>query len=101
MGKSSDKSSRQRDIRVDSKNLQDKVATARSFIYDKGYGISSTHVEELLQGMSLVPTKVRAVHIRHHKLLKCNTRMRSQQHCPDLVLMSTTCLSPISCTSGS
>jgi hypothetical protein len=62
MGMVSDMARRVSDVRIDDSRLQDRVKTARSFIYEKAYGISSTYVEELLQDWSLVPTKVRVLY---------------------------------------
>jgi len=38
---------------------QNRVRAARSLIYQQGYVVNSTHVDDLLKADSLVPTKVR------------------------------------------
>jgi hypothetical protein len=50
--------------RIDNNARQSKVAISRSHIYDLGYGIRSTAVENLLKEHSLVPTTVRSLY-RH------------------------------------
>lgn len=50
--------------RVDDSDRKAKVAKARTLIYDKGKGIASVPVEDLLKPQSLVPTTVRTVVVR-------------------------------------
>ena len=44
--------------RIDDHVRQKKIKTARAHIYDFGLGVTSTSVEGLLKGQSLVPTTV-------------------------------------------
>ena len=49
---------RRTQARRDDEDRQKKVEKARKFIYEKGYVVNSSHVEDLLKEESLVPTKV-------------------------------------------
>jgi hypothetical protein len=49
---------RQTLLRTDDIARQSKVTISRSFIYDRGYGVRSNAVENLLKEHSLVPTSV-------------------------------------------
>ena len=49
---------RQTLARKDTHWIGDTIARARSFIYEKGYGVTSKAVEDLLKPESLVPTEV-------------------------------------------
>ena len=44
--------------RKDDEDRQNLVRAARSLIYQKGYVVNSTHVDDLLKANSLVPTEV-------------------------------------------
>ena len=44
--------------RVDDRSRQNKIKSARAHIYNSGHGVTSTSVEGLLKGQSLVPTTV-------------------------------------------
>jgi hypothetical protein len=59
MGMRKDMNQRETHPRVDDRNRQQRVKLSRQFIYDLGYGVTSTAVEEQLQSLSLVPTEVR------------------------------------------
>ena len=48
---------RRSQTRRDDEDRQKKVKKACSFIYEKGYVVNSSHVEDLLKEESLVPTK--------------------------------------------
>ncbi len=43
--------------RRDDEERRNKVKKAREYIYEKGYVVSSSYVEDLLKETSLVPTK--------------------------------------------
>lgn len=47
-------------LRTDTEHRQHQVNKTRSWIFDKGRGVNSTWVEDLLQADSWVPTRVRA-----------------------------------------
>jgi hypothetical protein len=57
VGKPSDMDIRQSRARKDDEDRQSRVRAARSLIYQKGYVVNSTHVEDLLKADSLVPTE--------------------------------------------
>jgi Plavaka transposase len=64
---------RRRHERVDSEHRQGDVEMTRSWIFEKGYGIISKHIENILQPTSLVPTRVVAIipffyHLSHMQL---------------------------------
>ena len=48
---------RQARARKDDEDRQNRVKAARSLIYQKGYVVNSTHVDDLLKVDSLVPTE--------------------------------------------
>jgi len=48
---------RRTQARCDDEDRQKKVEKACEFIYEKGYVVSSSHVEDLLKEESLVPTE--------------------------------------------
>jgi len=58
MGMHRDMAQRRTLIRIDDMKRQNRVKMAREKIYEKGYVVNSTVVEDLLQGDSLVPTTV-------------------------------------------
>lgn len=53
---------RQTLARIDDDTRKSKVTISRSLIYDRGYGVRSNAVENLLKEHSLVPT---SVHVHH------------------------------------
>jgi hypothetical protein len=58
MGMRRDMAQRRTLARIDDVKRRNRVETAREKIYEKGYVVDSTAVEDLLQGDSLVPTAV-------------------------------------------
>ncbi|KAF8965639.1 hypothetical protein BDZ97DRAFT_2057933 [Flammula alnicola] len=57
VGSSSDMSIRKLTARKDDEDRRERVRAARSLIYDKGYVVNSSHVEDLIKKDSLVPTE--------------------------------------------
>jgi hypothetical protein len=59
---------RRQHVRVDNRKRQRDIDAARSWIFEKGRGISSTyHVENILKPTSMIPTRVS----NHKSLHKC------------------------------
>jgi hypothetical protein len=58
MGMRGDMAQRRTLARIDDVKRRNRVETAREKIYEKGYVVDSTVVEDLLQEDSLVPTAV-------------------------------------------
>ena len=58
VGKPSDMDIRQSRAWKDDEDHQNWVKAARSLIYQKGYVVNSTHVDDLLKADSLVPMEV-------------------------------------------
>jgi len=58
IGKPSDMDIRQSRARKDDEDRQNWVRAARSLVYQKGYVVNSTHIDDLLKADSLVPTEV-------------------------------------------
>ncbi|KAI0634460.1 hypothetical protein C8Q77DRAFT_1217600 [Trametes polyzona] len=56
LGEESDRNLREDRRRADDQLRMDKVSDARSLIYNDGYVVNSTRVDEILQDQSLVPT---------------------------------------------
>jgi len=50
---------RRTQVRRDDEDRQKKVEKPREFIYERGYVVGSSHVEDLLKQDSLVPTEAR------------------------------------------
>ncbi|KIM42576.1 hypothetical protein M413DRAFT_408453 [Hebeloma cylindrosporum] len=57
VGKPSDMNIRKSRARKDDEDHQNRVRAARSLIYQKGYVVNSTYVDDLLKADSLVPTE--------------------------------------------
>jgi hypothetical protein len=57
MGTPEDKAQRTAGARLDNEERRQTVAKARKYIYDEGYVVNSTKVENLLKPTSLVPTE--------------------------------------------
>ena len=58
LGMTRDMKERNTLARVDDHVRQSKIKSARTHIYSSGLGVTSTSVEGLLKGQSLVPTTV-------------------------------------------
>ena len=58
LGTAADRARRETSARHDDAERRDKVKTAVSLIYDKGYAVNSVHVENELKEQSLIPTEV-------------------------------------------
>jgi len=70
LGQEDDRKRREESRRQDDVERRKKVDSARKSLYDEGYAIAGDHVDGLLKGESLVPTKVfvsvHAVHNSQH-----------------------------------
>lgn len=64
LGSSLDIKQRKTLERKDDSSRQSKITISRSLIYDRGYGVRSNAVENLLKEHSLVPTSVHVHHCR-------------------------------------
>lgn len=62
LGMARDRAQRVTMARVDDSQRRNLVSAARKFIYEKNLQVNSSAVENLLRGMSLVPTAVRVTH---------------------------------------
>ena len=61
MGTRSDFKQREETSRVDDKTRRKKVERARAFIFQKGAGVNSSRVRNLLNGESLTPNRVSSI----------------------------------------
>jgi hypothetical protein len=60
LGMKSDRAQREKRLRTDDQDRRRKVKRSLSLIYDHGYAVDSTAVEDLLQEHSWVPANVRS-----------------------------------------
>ena len=69
LGLPADMENRTKMVRIDDVCRQNKIQAARSLIYNKGYVVNSTHIEDLLKDESLVPTEVSLEVLFHHRAI--------------------------------
>lgn len=78
LGTAADMTVRADDIRRDDANRREKIAEARKLIYEEGYVVNSTKVDDILKPESLVPTEVSTFHYPEMSApAKCIIRMHS------------------------
>ena len=71
MGTKIDIARRTSKARVDSKDIQDRLARVRVFIFEKGLSPDSMAVDDLIGAQSLTPTRVRSCSNRHCRDVQC------------------------------
>ena len=91
IGREEDQCIREELRRVDTDEWQSQVTQARKNLYEKGYALTSEHVDGILKESSLVPTKVRRPSPLHFPLFSICTRMHFHRVYLSLGLTSPGC----------
>lgn len=100
LGTKRDMKQRQEQSRQDCADRRETIAMAHRRIYERGYSISSVHIERLLGLESLVPTQVSLIYSSDFILNPVSCRALSQTSCSSLMKTFTIYLCLTSFTSS-